>query len=58
MASFYHELEIRQNNRGRTVIKIVGSNAQNIDDANAERCELRKAYHVNTLVSIVTREVG
>jgi len=57
-AKFYHELEVRQNNRGRTTTKIVGSNAKTIDEAHAERCTIAKKYHVNTLISIVTHSVG
>lgn len=53
---YYHEAIIRQDNRGRTVRKIIPSNAANIDDAARERAAIAKQYHRNELVEITTRQ--
>ena len=53
--TYYHEAIIRQDNRGRTIRKIFGSDAKTIDEAARERAEITKKYHRNTLVEITTR---
>jgi hypothetical protein len=53
---FYHEAIIRQNNRGRTVRTVWGSEAKTIDEAAHERAEIVTRYHPNEIIEITTKE--
>jgi len=52
---YYHELTIWQD--GRQITRIIGSAAQTIDEAYAERCKIAVQYHQNQIITLTTRDV-
>lgn len=51
---YYHELILRARNGEAKAPQIIGSMADNIDEAARERSRIAAQYHPNEIVSIVT----
>ena len=54
---FYHFLTLRTENGG-TRDRVIGSAADNIDDAANERCKIAAQHHPNQIVALTTHDVG
>ena len=57
MANYYHYLTTR-NADGSTRDRVIGSAADNIDDAHRERCKIAAQYHPDKLVALSTHNAG
>ena len=53
MAGYYHEIVLRAPNGEAKAPKIIGSAAENIDEAAHERGKIAKEYHPNQIISLV-----